>query len=176
MKTASVLTAAAGLALAAAANAQFSGPYAPGNWTFTNNGGDGSVNTAGAPASVQIIGDNGGAPGGQDTDFTIAAAASGTLSFNWLYNTVDTGTWDSAYYLVNGVETFLANNTTPGASGAVSVPVLAGQIIGFRVRSGDGGIGAADMTITNFSAPIPGPGSLALLGLGGLVMARRRRR
>lgn len=175
MKTAKVLTAVAGLAVTAAANAQFSGPYAPANWTTSLNGGNGSVNTAGAPASITVTGNDNGT-GNINTDFTIAVVASGTWSFNWSYSAGDTGTWDSAYYLINGVQTFLAFNNSPILSGGVSVPVTAGNIIGFRMFSADGGIGASSVTITNFSAPIPGPGSLALLGLGGLVAARRRRR
>ena len=166
----------AGLALASAAFGQFSGPYAPGNWSFTANGGSGSVNTGGAPASIMLTGNDAGGTN-VNTDFTIVAAATGNLSFSWLYNTVDTGTYDSAYYLVNGVETFLANNTTPGAAGAVGpIAVTAGQVIGFRVRSADGAFGPADLTISNFSGPVPAPGAMALAGLGGLLAARRRRR
>ena len=45
-------------------HAQFSGDFAPSNWTFssTTTGGDGSINTSGAPASVVLSGsdnDNG---------------------------------------------------------------------------------------------------------------------
>ncbi len=104
------------------------------------------MNTAGAPGSIQVLGDDfsvggGGLPGGQDTDYTHLALASGSFSFSWLYTTNDTGTWDSAFFLINGVATFLSNNTTPGASGGVSVPVVIGDVIGFRVRSADGDIG-----------------------------------
>ncbi len=186
MKTAKVFSAAAGLAVAAAAYGQgFSGLFAPANWTFNANGGGGSVNTAGAPASISIIGDDGPAtPGGQDTDFTIMSPIAGTWSFSWNYDPTDTGTYDSAYYLLNGVETFLADNVGPGfpnpggpnpSNGAVaSIAVNAGDVIGFRVRSADGALGAGTLTISNFV--IPAPGSLALLGLGGLVASRRRRR
>jgi hypothetical protein len=174
MKASSALAAIAGLAMSGAAFGQFSGVYAPGNWTLNANGGDGSVNTAGAPASIALIGNNNGT-GPIDTDYTIAAAAAGIWSFNWNYSSPDSGTYDSAYYLLNGVPTFLAFNNSQG-SGNVSVPVGAGNIIGFRVSSFDGVFGAGTLTISNFSAPIPAPGSLALLGLGGLIGARRRRR
>lgn len=170
------LASVAGLALAGAAFGQFSGPYAPANWAFNANGGDGLVNTGGAPASIMLVGNNNGNGLPTNTDFTIAAAAAGNLSFSWLYNTLDTGTYDSAYYLINGVETFLSNNTTPGASGNVGpIAVNAGDIIGFRVRSADGVFGAADLTISNFVGPVPAPGALALAALGGLMAARRRR-
>lgn len=176
MKTARVMTAVAGLALTAAANAQFSGPYAPANWTTNVGTGFGSVNTALAPASITVIGNNGGGAN-INTDYTIAAAAAGNWSFSWSIISADTGTWDSAYYLLNGAETFIGNNTASGFGGAFGpIAVNAGDVIGFRVRAADGGIGALELTISNFVAPVPGPGSLALLGMGGLAMARRRRR
>jgi hypothetical protein len=173
MKSAAVLAAVAGLAFAGSANAQFSGPYAPGNWTFQNNGGDGSL-IDNSPGSVTVIGNNNASGILTDTDLTIAALAGGTWSFDWSYFSLDTGTWDSAYYLLNGVETFIAANNSQGV-GSVSIPVTGGDIIGFRVRSQDGAFGAGELTISNFSAPIPAPGSLALLGMGGLIAARRRR-
>lgn len=174
MKTARVMTAVAGLALTAAANAQFSGPYAPANWTTNVGAGFGSVNTAGAPGSIIVVGNDGGG-GNINTDYTIAAAAGGNWSFSWSTTSGDTGTWDSAYYLLNGAESFLGNNV-PASGGVGPIAVNAGDVIGFRVRSADGGIGALSLTISNFVAPVPGPGSLALLGMGGLAMARRRRR
>ncbi len=66
-----------------------------------------------------------------------------------------------------------ANNAQGG--GSVSVPVAAGDIIGFRVFSVDGVFGPGTLSVSNFTAPVPAPGSLALLGMGGLIAARRRR-
>ena len=166
---------AAGLALTAATFGQFSGSYAPGNWTFDANGGDGSVNTASAPAFIVLTGnDNGFGP--IETDYTIAAAATGTLSFSWLYTTIDTDTSDAAYYLVNGVATFLANSVTVPVGTVGPIPVTAGQVIGFRVTSTDGVFGPGVLTITNFSGPVPAPGGFALAGAVALMTARRRRR
>jgi hypothetical protein len=53
----------------------FAGAYAPANWTFTANGGDGSVNTAAAPAAITLTGNDNGV-GGIFTDYTINATAS----------------------------------------------------------------------------------------------------
>ncbi len=170
--SAKTLLAAAGMLVAAgAANAQFSGAYAPGNWTFNANGGDGSFTNDGS--TLALTGNNNGT-GAINTDYTINAAASGNFSFSWAHTSSDSGTWDSSYYLINGVQTFLSNNVPAGA-GVVSVPVNMGDSIGFRVFSSDGAIGSATLTITNFSGPVPAPASLALLGLGGLVAGRRRR-
>jgi hypothetical protein len=155
-RSCSVLAAAAGLAVSGAAFGQFSGPYAPGNWTFNANGGNGSVNTGGAPAQIALTGnDNGFGP--IDTDFTIAAATGGTMAFHWVYSSGDTGTYDTAYYLINGTQTFLGTNSGP-FSGDVSIGVNAGDIIGFRVNSADGVFGPGTVTISNFSiggAPPP---------------------
>lgn len=59
----------------------FAGVYAPANWTFAYNGGDGSVNTAAAPASIALTGNNNNS-GGIFTNYTINAAGSGPASFN----------------------------------------------------------------------------------------------
>jgi uncharacterized protein (TIGR03382 family) len=174
MKVSSALAACAGLAMAGAAFGQFSGPYAPANWTFNANGGDGSVDTSGAPGLIALTGNNNGF-GPIDTDYTILAAGGGTWSFSWAYQSPDSGTYDSAYYLLNGVPTFLADNGTQG-NGIVSIPVALGDTIGFRVNSFDGGFGPGTLTIRDFSAPVPAPGTLALAALGGAVTFRRRRR
>jgi hypothetical protein len=175
MKIKTAVAVAAVAALAGTSYGQFSGVYAPGNWTFNANGGGGSVNWAGAPGIMDLTGDD-TALGPFDTDLTIMVPAAGTLAFSWLYTTIDTGTYDSAYYLINGSPTFLSDNTTPGATGLISVPVNAGDTIGFRVTTADGAFGPGVLTIRDFSAPVPAPGSLALLGAGGLVAMRRRRR
>ena len=172
MSTKTLIAAAGMLVAAGAANAQFSGPYAPANWTFSANGGDGSFTNDGS--TLNLVGNNNGT-GSINTDYTINAAAAGNFAFNWQYNVGDTGTWDTGFYLVNGVQTFLATNNSGVLAGVVSVPVNMGESIGFRMFSADGALGASSLTITNFSGPVPAPASLALLGLGGLVAGRRRR-
>lgn len=151
----------------------FAGSYAPASWTFTNNGGSGSFTNDGS--TLVLTGDNGGLAGGQNTDYTIAAAAAGTVTFNWSYSSIDSGAFDTGGYLKNGVYTILATNATPG-SGTGTVAVIAGDIVGFRVFSADGAFGPGILTITNFVGPVPAPGALALLGLAGMVGTRRRRR
>ncbi|MCI0365148.1 MAG: PEP-CTERM sorting domain-containing protein [Phycisphaerales bacterium] len=171
------------LCSAQTARGDFSGAYSPANWTFNANGGDGSVNTLGAPLSITITGNDNSNGVPTNTDYTIAAVASGTWSFDWAFIPTDTGNYDHGGYLLNGVYTQLANNLGPGpfpgpnpSNGVVSIGINAGDIIGFRVYSDDGFFGAADMTITNFVAPVPAPGALALLGVAGLAGTRKRRR
>jgi hypothetical protein len=169
---------AAVAAIPATAKGDFSGYYAPGNWTLTNTGGstDGHVDTSGAPASIVLHGgaSQSGTPG--DTDFTIAAGGSGTLSFHWSYFSTDSGTYDSAYFLQNGVPTFLADNSSQG-QGDFTISVTAGQIVGFRVHSADNLFGDGELTVSNFSAPVPEGSTLSLLALGalGVAMVMRRR-
>jgi hypothetical protein len=128
---------AAVAALPATAKADFSGYYAPGNWTLTNTGdGNGFVDTSGAPASIVLHGGSSQSGNPSDTDFTIAAGGSGTFNFHWSYFSTDSGTYDSAYVLLNGVATFLAANNSQGM-GDFTTSVTAGEIIGFRVHTVD---------------------------------------
>lgn len=179
MKTVSLLipVAAAGLILSAeTAHGQgFTGPYAPANWTFTNNGGSGSLTTHNA-TTLAFMGDNGGAAGGQNTDITVVSAHNGFMTFDWTWAPTDSGTWDSVGYLKNGVYTALANNAGPfaGSVTGATIPIAIGDVIGFRIFSADGAIGTGTYTITNFA--VPTPGALALLGLAGVAGVRRRRR
>ena len=167
----------AAVAMPAAAKADFSGYYAPSHWTLTNtNGGSGFVDTSGAPASIVLHGSADQSLNTTDTDFTIAAAASGTVSFHWSYFSTDTGPFDAAYFLLNGVPTFLADNGSQG-SGNFSIAVSGGNIFGFRVESLDNLFGDGELTVSNFSAPVPEGSTLSLLALGalGVAIVMRRR-
>jgi hypothetical protein len=168
----------AAVAMPAVAKADFSGPYAPPNWTFQNTGGstDGSVDTSGAPASITLTGGNSQSGTAGDTNFTIAAVASGLVSFNWTYSSVDTGTYDSGNFLLNGTPTFLADNGHQG-SGTFSIALSGGDVFGFNVHSMDNLAGPGVLTISDFSAPVPEGSTLSLFALGavGVAMVMRRR-
>lgn len=161
-------------AVAQTARADFSGPYAPTNWTFAANGGDGTVDTTSAPVSITITGNNNGNQTPTNTDYFITAVTSGTWSFDWDYSSPDIGLFDGAVYRINGAFFLLADNDTQG-SGTVNIAVNAGDIIGFQVASSDGQFGAGVLEISNFSAPVPTPSVLALLGMSAVVGSRRRR-
>jgi hypothetical protein len=162
-----------------AAQADFSGPYTPSNWTFSNGSQDGSVDTSGAPASITLTGaDLGDAV---NTDFTITAAGTGNVSFSFQWSSLDEPGLDSGGFLLNDAFTLLAD--TDGASGSQSFPVNVGDTIGFRVTTEDALFGPGVLTISNFSAPAgvvstPEPGTLILMALGaaGLAVGRLRRR
>jgi hypothetical protein len=168
---------AAALGAPAIAQADFSGPYDHANWTFTQAGNSSfSANLT----TLVLTGSNNGSTLNAQTEYTIAADASGTVSFDWDYSSIDSLNWDYGGFSVNGVFTTLAFNSTAG-TGNFSTAVNAGDIIGFWVFSQDSTFGAGVLEITNFSGPVavPEPGSLGLLALGtvgGALGLRRRRR
>ncbi len=132
------------------AYADFSGDYDPTNWALTTNGGTGSVDTTGAPASIELTGSNTDTDDfvTVDTDFTATIVCDGIVDFDWDYVTDDADTFDPSYYLVNGAQTLISE--TDNTSGSESVPVSAGNPFGFRVNTEDDQFGEARLTISNF--------------------------
>src|SRR5262245_18522750 len=173
------------------AQADFVGPYAVINWTTTLTGsppgGGGTVDTSGAPASIEIVGgDLGCDPQPCNLDFTIAAVASGLVSFDWNYETTDTDgpAFDLFGFLLNGAFTQLSDDSGGiSQSGSETFPVSLGDVFGFRLDCTDCAFGPAFATISNFSGPlaavVPEPSTLLLLGgslLAWPLLARRKQR
>lgn len=158
---------------------QFAGDYAPGNWT-QSIGGDGSIDTSGAPASISLDGADDGSGDPANTDFTIAAPTAGLVSFDWNFSTADGPFFDPFGYLLNGAFTQLTNDAgSQTQSGTASFSVLTGQVFGFRQNSSDSQIGRASTTISNFNgptAPASVPGPLPILGVGAAFAYSRRLR
>ena len=161
----------------------FSGAYAPSNWTFLNSNANGNVNTTTAPTSITLTGGNieSGGPSSGITNYTIAAVAGGTLSFNWNYSTLDIfgPTSDPFLFLLNG-STQLSNNFGGSTqSGSFSTSLLSGATFGFRIATKDNRDGAANVTISNFDitpvTPVPFEFSpvLGVGVLGGLWAGKR---
>ena len=167
------------------ASADFGGYYAPSQWLVghaPDNATDfGSVVSTGAPGSITLIGSNSQSSAFSRVDFSIMAPAAGTFSFNWAYSSTDSlgAAYDLAGYLKNGQFQLTDDGGSNTQSGLVSLSVAAGDVIGFHVTTLDNYGGSASLTISNFSAPVPEPASVAmmalgLLGLVGVAAARRR--
>jgi hypothetical protein len=165
---------AAAMGATATVEADFVGPYDHSNWTFTPAG-DGSTVTS--TTNLTLIGSNNGVAG--TSTYTIAAAASGTVSFDWSYSSSDVANWDYGGFYLNGVFTTLAFNSTQGG-GSFSTSVGSGDTFGFWVHSRDGSFGPGVLDVSNFNGPlaIPEPGTLGLLALGAVAgsLGFRRRR
>lgn len=198
----SVLAVSAVLFCNAPAWADFMGAYEVSNWTTTtedNSGGilpvQPSVNILGAPSSIQLLsGDDTLAsppgPGNSFVEFTIAAASSGLVSFDWLYDIpLDVGgpgsdeepEFELFGYLLNGNFTQLTDSFgSTTQSGMISFNVNNGDIFGFRAFSVDSTFGHQTTTISNFSAPdaVPEPATIVLIGTGflGLIAYRLKNR
>jgi hypothetical protein len=150
------------------AHADFSGYYAPANWTELNQGG-GAIDFS-APGSVQITGGYGG------ENITIVAPASGTVSFSYDFD--DDGNGGPFVDMENvGPVTAVENTIAYSGSGTYSFTVTQGETFGFDV--GDSGYGnGPSATISDFSAPLPTPEpcTLTLLGIGSLTLGLLRRK
>lgn len=103
-----------------------------------------------------------------------------TLSGFIGYASMDTalGNGTEAYVLVDGVSVYrydVAPGDTTGTEFSLELSVAAGSVIEMVLGSkGDSLFDATVFTVQG-SRVIPAPGSMALIGLGGLLAARRRR-
>lgn len=151
-----------------------------------DSGGDGSV--LGAYPSFTLTGSNNGV--GDNTTFYVESVApSQSITFTWYYtsNDTDSTAWDTAGFILDGVETQLSvNGPAHLASNGTVVDLLLtqGDTFGFYVHSTDS-IGGAGMLAINPSSPPPPPpppipepenAALMMAGLAALFAAVRRRR
>ncbi|MES2514035.1 MAG: LamG-like jellyroll fold domain-containing protein, partial [Bacteroidota bacterium] len=125
---------------------QFSGAFAPANWNFntTTAGGDGSVNTSGAPSYIILNGSDNGVGGGYE-QYSITIPAEGKISFNYSHSNFDI---DDAQYVINSSVT---NITTSGSGSLANIIVHTGDVFSFRVSNYDNCCGRGVLTISNFS-------------------------
>jgi hypothetical protein len=169
MKMASVLAVVAGAAFAGVAAADFTGDYAPANWTLDTNG-NGFVQQHDASTLV-LVGSDAGSLGFEYADLIVTVPTGGTISFDWSYSSTDAPGFDAGFYFAGG---FVFLSDTNGDSGTVTgVSVGSGDLFAFSVESTDGLFDPGVLTITNFNY-VPAPGALAVLGLAGFAARRRR--
>ena len=148
--------------LVLSASAQFTGSYAPENWTSVlSPGSNGSVNASAAPSDITITGSNDAtnaiSANPVTTDYTIGAESAGSWSFTWSYRSNDANgpQNDIAGILINGVFTQLTNDAGgANQSGTFNgMEVTTATVIGFRVSATNNANGSATFTISNFSPP-----------------------
>ena len=137
-----------------AAAVGFAGEWDPANWTLINSpeGVAGSVSVeAGPPTEVRITGGSANVAG--DTDLQIEVPFSGTLHFDWGYQSSDIQDFDRGGYVINGDFTTLAfnNSQVPFFNESLSVDVVAGDLFAFRVNTTDGEFGAGVFGVTNLA-------------------------
>jgi hypothetical protein len=149
----------------------FAGAYAPANWSLATGLGNGSVDTSGAPASIELSGSNDGSGFEIATDYTTKAIASGLVTFDWSFFNGDPN-FDEFGFLRNNAFTPLG--TVPSQGVSQQFNISAGDIFGFRVLTTDDFQSPGIASISNFSAPVPGP--LPILGLGAAFGWSRRLR
>ncbi len=115
----------------------------------SGTGGDGSITGSGFGV-VTIVGGNASVAG-------LTKYQAGNSPHNYrvqaraTYSTTDSGCFDKAVYIVNGVETDIACNSAPGTY-FVQFDVKLGDSWGFGVRTTDGVFGAGTLVIDSLRA------------------------
>lgn len=155
------------MACSALAHAQFSGTYAPANWTLTRQNSAnstasqfGTVNTAGAPNNIQINGPDGQTNNYAIIRYSITLSQTSTVSFNYSLINEDMFDWGSDAFFWGFNNTKIDSAST--GSGTVTISVSAGQTLVLGVGSIDDQGGPVRATISNFSVtttPLPVSGS-----------------
>ena len=164
---------ASGFAVVPQAKASFMDYYDFNNFTQTSTS-DGFAFTGDGGLTAVVVGGNDGSGLFGTTTVTITAPAPGTVQFNYLYNSLDSPTFDTSGYLLNGVYTQFAD--TDGETGTASFSVSSGDSFGFEVLTQDNSGEPGILTVSDFTAPadspaVPEPGTLSLAVLGAAVVA-----
>lgn len=156
--------------LCATARADFSGPWAPENWSFNNNGGSGTGSLT--TTQMVVVGNNNLVPS-IDTEFSIKVPFATDIQFDWKIIIEDEACFDWAYWSLNGSKALIACNNSPVKEGSVILPngALPGQKLALGVASTDGFAGPMTLIITNFT---PEPSTALSLLLGTAFLYRRR--
>ncbi|MBL7706548.1 MAG: T9SS type A sorting domain-containing protein [Taibaiella sp.] len=166
------------MALSSMAHAQFSGTYAPANWTITylniNNStaaASGTVNVSGAPNSILINGPNSGTMAYASIKYSIVVNQASMVSFNYTINNTDQDGFDFDN-LFWGRNATMIDSVSATGSGTASFPVNAGDLLVIGVSANDDQLGPVIATISNFSVtatPLPVSGTALNIKAAGIT-------
>ena len=146
----------------------FAGYYDPANWTVINDPpatGGFIDDEPGPPVELYIVGGDEGVVG--HTEIQITVPRDGEVSFDWGFETPVTW-YKRAWYRVNDDFTFMTDTWDPvdHFEESETIPVEAGDLLGFRVEVHQGYSGLGELGLTNFDAPTcDSPASVEWLSL-----------
>jgi len=148
----------------------FNGDFAPANWNFNANGGNGSYSFDGANESLTLTGSDESGPGGNiNTELCVNVVFDGIIQFNWNYNTsdVDGPSFDPFGYTINGNFVQLSNNAGGSSqSGVATINVSAGDVFCFVANTSDDCCGSATTVSNMFIFEGTSPSSFTCADLG----------
>ena len=159
---------------------QFSGAFDVSQWAITTQGG--VIDTLAAPLTVMFTGANNDS-GPSEQTMLIAAPSAGFVSFNWVYETLDSAPlWDAFSFTVNGAFNPVSDDLAgTSQSGSFTIKVASGDVFGFSAQSFDSANGSASTWVSGFRfeeiSAVPEPGTLPLMLValaGGLAWYQRR--
>jgi hypothetical protein len=158
----------------------FASPAHAGYVFANDNGGDGSL--VGGPPDFTILGSDNGVDDGfaNVASYTRTFDTAGTVSFDWRYDTFDSGggAFDPAGYVIDGQFHALSSDADEGLGtfSHASVAVAAGQTFGWYVASIDSEFGRGELDIRLSAVDEPAAALLWLAGWLACARARRWRR
>lgn len=161
----------------------FTDDFAPGNWNKISLNSDGDSNFDGTSSFLHIVKDpTSGLSSLQGVQITILN--SGTIKFDWIFQTTDNPMVDGFGHAINGTYIRLSQTSSSGSSGTFSVDVSTGDVFGFRNFSNSSVNDRSSFAVVgNFSftpAAVPEPSTCILLGAllagGGFTSWRMRKR